>query len=406
MTKRLTLLLCVAGLTAACLLPYSERPNYPVVPPGPVPVVPVAPESAPLPAPVTDITPIAWPPPPQEAYPSLPPLQLDGRRIGYWSFDAYDTQLAYDPPDAPSAEYVRGNFGPMDARGCDLPVVSGGYTDRPWMPMSWLLPEYDVAHQVCLLKVHQQAGYTHFGTYLPFSRNQGVSDEAFQDALLRVHRAGLWNVVAVYGGDGESWDYVRGRLDALYTVGALKAGDILVTCWQCNAKYDPYPLAEITMRLFGWAEPKGLYIAQHWYSGTIAWWDADDSPRSPSTCNREDAARLGLEPFCDRFQFGQAFANVIKFQFQQFDPWSPIADERPRQGGLRGEVRDSLRALYGRTKLVVSEYDAQRREDQNVPEWQGDAKGLLLLSVRDNEGRGATGGFFNGARLLNGEWVH
>jgi hypothetical protein len=351
-----------------------------------------------------DLVPIPWPPPPREPIQRLPPLIADGR--GYWSHDPYESTPAFTPPAEPSPDYVRGNFGPIDLRECDLPVVSGGYADRPWMPMSWLLPEYSASQQVCVLKGHQRRGYTHVGTYMPFSRNQGVSDEAFEEALLRVKRAGLWNVLTAYGGNGEAWESVRGRLDALYAAKALTAGDIVVTCWQCDGKYGPYPLAEITIQLFNWAEPKGIFIAQHWYSGRVAWWDADDAAGSPSTCNPADAARLGLRPFCNDVEYGQAFAGKIAFQFQQFDPWAPIEDRRRRRGGMAGELRDSLRAISGRTRLVVAEYDAQRREDENAPEWEGDAKGLILLSVRDGQGRGATGGFFGGGRMTDGSPIH
>jgi hypothetical protein len=356
------------------------------------------------PAPIPDIEPIAWPPPAREPITSWPEITEDGSGRGFWSHDDYSRTLAFTPPAGPSPDYIRGNFGPLDAPECALPVVPGAFEDRPWMPMSWLLPEYSAEQQVCILKGHQRRGYTHFGTYLPFSHNQGVSDDAFEDALLRVHRAGFWNIVTAFGGDGEDWDRdVRPVLDRFYAAGALKSGDVVLVCWQCDPKYSPYDLAALTKLVADWAHPRGMKIGLHWYSGKIAWWD--DGSVEPSTCHAQDAEAIGLAPFCNRFEYGHAMADLVDFQLQQFDPYGALEDARPRAGGIAGELRDSLRAIYGRTRLVVAEYDAQRREDINAPEIEGDAKGLALLSVTDGQGRAATGGFFNGARLPNGEAV-
>lgn len=367
--------------------------------------VPPSPTPDPEPVPPPDITPIAYPPTALAPLLALPTIMDDGREYGFWSHTAYSTVLPFDPPDLPDPAFFRGDFGLIDVPECNLPATPGGFDGRPAQIMSWFLPQYSDAQQVCILQGHQRRGYTHYNTYMPWSKSNGVSDVAYESALKRIKRAGFWNVVTVYGGDGEPWEYIQSRLDALYAAGVLVAGDTVVTCWQCNGKMEPYPLAELTVRLSNWAHPKGLYVAQHWYAGTVAWWNAKDDGRRPSTCY--NANNLGLPNFCDRFQFGRAMTGVVDFQLAQFDPWAPIEDDRPRTGGIAGEARDHHEALSGQC-MVAAEYDAQRRADQpSVSEWEGNAKGFILLAVRGRDGSPVFRcGFLGGARLPNGEWIH
>lgn len=371
---------------------------------GPPPVV--------EPPPATDITPITYPPPARDGLAGILPVPDpsvgDDSCAGLCTRDPYDLGLTFVPPQTPSPDYVRGNFGGIDFPECHLSELDAGVEGMPEHAMSWFLPQYDVPQQVCVLRGHQRRGYTHYGTYFPWSLNQGVSVAVYGEMLQRVKRAGLWNVVTLFGGDGEDFETrIKPHLEMWLQHGAIGPGDILVGCWQCDGKYEPWNLtSEVVIPTARWAHEHGMFFALHWYGGRIAWWNAWDDGRRPSTCY--NAGDLGLPNFCDRFETGRAWADLVDFQFQQFDPWAAIEDVRDGKGGIAGELRDSLRAIYGRTKLVVAEYDTQRRFDnpRSTTEAEGDLKGFILLSVRDAQGRSASGGFFGGARLINGAWVH
>lgn len=343
-----------------------------------------------------------WPPPPRAPLPAFPaPTGEELRRTGLWSFSPYDSALPFDPPDNPDRDFHRGNFSGVRVPECGLRQLESGTKGHPEHTMSWDQPQYSVSEQACILNAHQARGYTHFLTSIPQSRRHRVLDR-LPETTARIKAAGMWSVVVAFGGDGESWIRdVKPRLDQLKARGAV---DEVVVCWQCDKAYpNAWELLQRTLEVSTWAKTNGARVSLHWITHAAALWSTRHDPRRPNTCL--DAARLGLAPICNRFDYHRVTSGIVDYQYLQQDVYAPIADARPGKGGLQGEIGDVLAALTTQ-KLVVAEYDAQREFDNPAaaPEDEGDLKGWLLLCSRRGN-RFVLGGFMGGARAPDGSVV-
>lgn len=321
--------------------------------------------------------------PPSLARSALPdfPADTGAPQTGVWSDGPYDKTLSFPPPSQPTIDYHRGNFQ------ISVDGFTHGYNDKDRsIVITWEQPTFSPDDQDLVLRQYFDVdGYTHFLLSIPQARNFGVLDQRLLDAAKRVKQRVPFLAVAAFGGDGESWDDVRPWLEQLHAQNTL---DEIVVCWQCDQRYSPFDLISNTILVGEWAHARGIKVSQHWVNDAAAWWTPDDYTGPGDTCH-------GAWKVCDRFSYHRFIQDYVDYQWLQSDVNAPIASQQWSEA----KVLQSL----DREKLVVAEYDTQRRYDDpaNVPEAQGDLKGFLFLCAQ-GFGKGVEGGFMGGARDPDG----
>ena len=158
--------------------------------------------------------------------------------------------------------------------------------------------------------------------------------------------------------------------------------------WQIDKRI-PVPVELIDY--IAWAGPylhsKGVKVATHWQLSGCAVYDGATE------------AKYGVH---DRFSFQTWCADKVDYVYMQQNTEAPLLDTRPGEGGLIGEMSDTLISMAGNMKLIAAEYDMQAEFDDpfNRLEAYGDQKGRLLLTTTRN-GR-TISGYLNGGRQSNG----
>lgn len=338
-----------------------------------------------------------WPPPPREPLPPWPTpteTQPGNPQSSAWTHDAFETALPYTPPSQPDIDHYLGNV--MGVRSPGLPQVPGNSAD-PAFIVTWFEYLYHQLGAAAQMRgAHVASGYTHFNlhraAWMGRMQDEGVPGCSRQDALdsvVRVARDFAFPAVnlAIDNGPPDP-NELKPWIDDLVGAG-MKIG---VLAWQIDARIPvPVELCDYIAWCAPYLRERGMRVATHWILPGCAVYD-------DATC-----AKYGV---CDRFSFQAFFVKMGgNHTLMQQDVNAPILDTRPREGGLIGELQDTLRSMVGDQRLIAAENDMQAEFNDPAGrlELYGDLKNRCLQTVTAN-GRTLSGSF-NGFRQPNGSIV-
>lgn len=339
--------------------------------------------------------PQTWPPPPREPLPPFPQptsRQPAPPEAGCWTYTAFNSALPFTPPQTPTLDFHRGNVCGHRVDGA--PTVPGGCSDGSLI-FTWFLYEYPEDWQDQILDSYQAAGYTHIDFHRAawMGRLDGVpgcSKDVALDQVRKCVARGLYVIVNLAIDNGapdpaELTPWIDDLIGAGMQIGCL--------AWQADQRMSPFDWCNY----IAWAAPylhdRGAKVSAQYMNSACAWWDPADAP-TPSTCS--------VYGVCDRFSFQAWTAGKIDYPYQQFNTEAPVLDDRPREGGMQGEIQNVLASLVSQ-KLVACEYDYQAEYDHPDTRWEiyGDLKGRSLMAT-SYQGKYCEGGYLGGCRQPDG----
>ena len=222
-------------------------------------------------------------------------------------------------PVGPDKGFMRADAWAVEVAG-GLPFVPGGTSSKfPNRCLTWFLNEYqkrDAGSVDRILDSHALRGYTHY----VMSRGGGFGNQppvAYAAQAAYVASWGFWVVHQLSSKDIDPWPIdnqasvmftrVQPYLDALLSVGDMRAITQVSLGWELNAFWNPNELQKFKEMVYNYI-PRQVVIASHFTTYATAW-QLDGHPRADYYADGiVKSLWYQTNPF-DFLRYNQAHAN-------------------------------------------------------------------------------------------------